>query len=193
MLFRRTGELPQLAAVRRNERQKALDTNRNILPHQSFGCLLYGTEVIAFASVDRGASSLVEDIPTLALEVLGHDGLSRVFLYAKIHILSSFLVVNTPVFAYEPILRRLQEKMEFPMADILFATEPRQESLELGTKLTAVINHIPMSQGQNLQGIINSTQKVSLDSSQMTSLLDGLQQRISVIQGPPGKFQGAKS
>lgn len=186
LLFRCTRGVPQLAALRRSERQKALDTNRSILPNQSFGCLLYGVEIIAFALVDRGASALIDDIPTLALDVPGQDGVNRVFLYAKIGAALTFLAVNTPLFAYEPVLQRLQKKIEFPMADILLATEPRQESLELGAKLTAVINHIRLSQGKDLQGIIGSPREVSLDMSQMNSLIDGLEQRISVIQGPPG-------
>ena len=81
----------------------------------------------------------MDDIPTLALDVSDHDGLLRVLPYAKIGVPFTFLVVNTPVFAYEPILQRLQEKVEFPMADILLAAEPHQQPLELGAELTAVV------------------------------------------------------
>ncbi|PWY93542.1 AAA family ATPase [Aspergillus sclerotioniger CBS 115572] len=186
LLFCCTRGLPQLAALQQTDRQKLLDTDKNVLKHQSFGCLLYGAEIIAFASVDRGASSLVDNVPTLALDVSGHDGLSRVLLYAKINSLFTFLAVNTPVFAYEPILRRLQEKVEFPMSDILLAAEPRQQPLALGSKLTSIVTQIRTSHGKSLQGVLGAPREVSLDASQVKSLLDGLEQRISVIQGPPG-------
>ena len=139
LYFRCTRGLPQLVALPRSERQKALDNNTNILPYQSFGCLVHGAEIVAFASVDRGDSLLVDDSPTLALDVSDHDGLIRVLPYAKIGVPFTFLVVNTPVFAYEPILHTLQEKVEFPMADILLAAEPHQQPLELGAELTAVV------------------------------------------------------
>ncbi|PWY66022.1 AAA family ATPase [Aspergillus heteromorphus CBS 117.55] len=184
--FRCPRGLPQLAGLNPTDRKKILDTNKNFLKHQSFGCLLYQAEIIAFATVDRGASSLVDNIPTLALDVSGHDGLGRVLLYAKLGLPFTFLVVNTPVFAYEPILQRLQEKVEFPMSGVLLASEPKQQPLPLGAKLASVVRTIRASQGKDLQTILNAEREISLDASQVKSLLDGLEQRISVIQGPPG-------
>ncbi|PYH88610.1 AAA family ATPase [Aspergillus ellipticus CBS 707.79] len=184
--FKCTRGLPQLAQLSRSDRKKLLDADKKLLKHQAFGCLLYQADIIAFASIDRGASSLEDDIPTLALDVSGHDGLARLLMYAKIGMPFTFLVVNTPVFAYEPILQGLQERLEFPMSDILLASEPRPQPLDLDPNLARIVDQIRTTQGRDLHTLLRSKRTVSLDPSQVTSLLDGLEQSLSVIQGPPG-------
>ena len=71
----------------------------------------------------------------------------------KIGVPFAYLVVNTPVFC-AVILQRLQEKVEFSMADILLSAE-----------LTAVVNDIRTRQGKGLQRILGPKQAVSLDKS----------------------------
>jgi hypothetical protein len=39
---------------------------------------------------------------------------------------------------------------------------------------------------QDLQDTVGATRNVKLDSAQAQSLLNGLSQRVSLIQGPPG-------
>jgi hypothetical protein len=49
-----------------------------------------------------------------------------------------------------------------------------------------VINGLKEVYSYNIQNIPQTTQSVTLDPSQLKSLLAGLTQRVSLIQGPPG-------
>ena len=49
-----------------------------------------------------------------------------------------------------------------------------------------LIDNIESNEGANLRSLLSSSKPVSLDSSQLNSLLAGLRQSVSLIQGPPG-------
>ncbi|OJZ81129.1 hypothetical protein ASPFODRAFT_146329 [Aspergillus luchuensis CBS 106.47] len=192
--FECTNGIPRLSPLSKTERGQLLGDSPNFLKHQSFGCLLNKKEVVGFASLDRGSSDLTDDIPTLALSVQGDSALHRVLACAKMGFLFTFVIVNTPIFAYEPILQRLQSVMEYPLSRILLAQAPSPERLTFDGDLETIIEQIRTSRGQSLNRIIDTEKNISLDDSQLQSLLSGLQQSISTIQGPPGtgkSFLGA--
>jgi hypothetical protein len=178
--------LPRLSMLSKTERKRMLSDDRNLIKHQAFGCLINGTNIVAFATVDRNESSLLDDIPILVLDVTGRDGVNRILACASIGTTLTFLVVNTAVFAYEPILRRLQEKTEFPMFDCLLSSEPSQQALSLNKRLSNVVEKIEATEGKQLQDILDVERTIALDSSQYQSLLAGLKHSMSIIQGPPG-------
>lgn len=186
--FECTKGLPRLSPLPRMERKKLLDDTPNFMKHQAFGCLLDKMEIVGFVSLDRGSSELLDDVPTLALIVSGDAALNRLLTGPKMESTFTFMLVNTPIFAYEPILQRLQAVVEFPMPEILLASEPKPERLVLDDELETVVERIQMSKGRSLNNIIGTETDVTLDESQLQSLLDGLQQSISTIQGPPGEF-----
>ncbi|BCS04189.1 uncharacterized protein AKAW2_71067A [Aspergillus luchuensis] len=192
--FECTKGIPRLSHLPKAERKQLLSDTPNFLKHQTFGCLLDKIEIVGFASLDRGSSDLTDDVPTLALSVSGDAALHRVLACAKMGFQFTFLVVNTPIFAYEPILQRLQSVMEYPLSNILLAPAPSPERLTLDENLETIVEQIRDSEGQSLHRIVDTTKKISLDKSQLQSLLDCLQQSISTIQGPPGtgkSFLGA--
>ncbi|RAH75108.1 AAA family ATPase [Aspergillus aculeatinus CBS 121060] len=184
--FACTKGLPHLSSLPKADRKKLLDDNPHIFRHQAFGCLLSKMDIVAFVTLDRGSSDLPDDLPTLALVVSGTDALTRVFTCAKMGPAFTFLPVNTPIFAYEPILERLQQVMEFPLSQILLASEPKPELLTLDDNLATMVGQIQTTNGESLDAILATEMKVSLDDSQLQSLLNGLQQSVSTIQGPPG-------
>lgn len=190
--FRCTKGIPQLSQLSGKERKSLLEENPNVVRDQAFGCLLTDAKVVAFASIDRRASSLLDDSPILSLNV-EETGLARLLVDVKMRREFTFVVVNTPVFAYEPILRRLKEKVEFPMAELLLSSEPRQQRLVLNEALSDIVDQIKSTQGNNLHKTLRLRKKISLDSSQTQSLLDGLEQCVSIIQGPPGKDRMIRS
>ena len=186
LAFRCSKGLPQFSRLSKTERVKMIAEDRSPFKHQSFGCLLNGTDVVAFATVDRNESSLIDDVPTLVLDIAGRDGLNQILNFASIGTALTFLVVNTPVFAYEPILRRLQGKTEFPMSDCLLSSKPSQHALSLTERLSKAVGQIKATEGKRLGDLLGSKQEINLDSSQLRSLLTGLEQSVSIIQGPPG-------
>ncbi|RAK83097.1 AAA family ATPase [Aspergillus costaricaensis CBS 115574] len=192
--FECTKGIPGLSHLPQAERQQLLSETPNFLKPQTFGCLLDKMEIVGFASLDRRSSDLTHDVPTVALSVSGDAALYRVLACAKMGLKFAFLVVNTPIFAYEPILLRLQSVIEYPLSNILLAPAPSPERLTLDESLETIVERIRNSEGQSLHRIIHTTKSISLDKSQLQSLLDGLQQSISTIQGPPGtgkSFLGA--
>ncbi|PGH26481.1 hypothetical protein AJ80_01795 [Polytolypa hystricis UAMH7299] len=188
--------LPGLAGLPKKARKKILADKRAFVKHQAFGCLLEGRNIVAFGTVDLPASSLLDEAPLLALCVMGRDGLNRVFTSANSGNALTFIVVNTAVFAYEPILQRLQEKTEFPMANTLLSPEPSQSILASNGKLTGVIERIKACGGNGIGAILGTKRKVDLDGFQSKSLLSVLEHEVSTIHGPPGtgkSFIGALS
>ncbi len=179
--------LPRLRQASKAERKKHLVDNRNFLKHQSFGCLLHRQEVIGFATIDRNDSLLAEDVPVLVLSFAGSDSVRRT-LASSINVQAfDFVVVNTPVFAYEPILQQLQEKTDFPLSDHLLSDSPSLHCMTLNTKLAEAVGRIRATDGQNLQNLLGTSKAISLDDSQLKSLLVGLEHSLSLIQGPPGE------
>jgi hypothetical protein len=178
LTFRCTKGLPFLSG--------AVSDDHKMLRHQAFGCLLNGADVVVFATVDRSQSVLVDKIPTIALEVTERGALNRLLACTSPGKDFIFLVVNTPVFAYEPVLKQLQEKREFPMAECLLSSHPSPGVLSLSGDVSRVVNRIKESDGKRLEMILGTQREITLDSSQLQSLLAGLEQSVSIIQGPPG-------
>lgn len=102
---------------------------------------------------------------------------------------AEFIMVDTAVFAYEPILRCLQSTVELSLWQELFAISG--EEIEAAVRLSAaapldLVSRIEAGGGFDLQSTLSLSKSVDLDASQLDSLLAGLRQSVSLIQGPPG-------
>lgn len=183
------GGLPPISDVPKSERMVFVKTNKKFLKHQSFGCLMQGQEVVAFASVDRNETLLAEDTPVLALRVAESDAVIRILTRAKREEHFHFVVVDTAVFAYEHVLQRLKEKSEFPLSDCLLSSEPSVQSPAIGRGLSQIVERMKATKGQEIHRALGLSKKISLDQSQFESLMTGLLQTVSIIQGPPGRHQ----
>ncbi|TGJ80061.1 hypothetical protein E0Z10_g8693 [Xylaria hypoxylon] len=100
-------------------RKKALKRAATFLRHQSFGCLVKGNNVLGFTSIDRNEDQLALNPPRICLRIASLDSLEQILRALQQGPLD-YLQLCTPVFAYEPILERLQRKTEIELAgDIL--------------------------------------------------------------------------
>lgn len=102
---------------------------------------------------------------------------------------AEFVMVDTAVFAYKPVLRCLQATVEIPLWQELFAVSV--EEIEAAVKPSAaapldLVSKIEAGGGSDLQSTLSLSKSVQLDASQLASLLAGLRQSVSLIQGPPG-------
>lgn len=179
-------DIPQLSGIPISKRVDFLAKNNTILKHQSFGCLMQGKDIVAFASVDRNESLLAEKIPVLALQIVESEAVTRVLTRTKKDTPFHFIVVYTAVFAYDSILRRLQEKCEFRLSDCLLSSKPSLQILDIDSKLSSVVERLRTTQGQNIHCELRTPKKISLDQSQFESLMMSLVHSVSLIQGPPG-------
>ncbi|PYH79142.1 putative nonsense-mediated mRNA decay protein [Aspergillus uvarum CBS 121591] len=178
----------------KEDRKALLKSDRGYLRHQSFGCLLRGgEEIVAFATVDRQVDYLLEDVPKIVLRIVGDEAVRKTLSYFKLYRDLAFVFVDTAVFAYEPILRRLQEKAELPLAEELLDYRHDSEIARAHTIDGRLVEGL--DQGvRTLQDVLTTDKPISLDASQMQSFVSGLTQKISLIQGPPGtgkSFVGA--
>ncbi|KAL4882176.1 P-loop containing nucleoside triphosphate hydrolase protein [Aspergillus karnatakaensis] len=185
--------LETLAAKDKDARKTFLKKDRTYLRHQSFGCLLRGEEIVSFATVDRQVDYLLEDPPKVVLRIIGDEAARKSLSYFKLYDNIVFLFVDTPTFAYEPILKGLQEKVELPLADELLDFDDDIELSQANTVPECLIEDLDHGT-RTLKDVLGLEKSVTLDSSQMQSLVSGLTQRVSLIQGPPGtgkSFVGA--
>ncbi|KAL2264535.1 hypothetical protein VTJ83DRAFT_7045 [Remersonia thermophila] len=185
-------------------RKKFLEAHPSILRHQSFGVICRNNDIVAFAFLDRDIDKLIRSPPIVSLQFTDHEGLERALLA-----LSSperktvqFLVVDTPVFAYEPVLSALQNMTDLPLLDLL--VNP--------TGTTGLVFEVPLGLQKmvaNLKGSLKlfesgvpavkmvemNAQPIKVDESQFRALVAALSSPISLIQGPPGtgkSFIGAQ-
>ncbi|CAN9351619.1 unnamed protein product [Alternaria alternata] len=179
-------DIPQLRNVKGAARKKYLADNRNVLKHQSLGCLISNGNIVAFATVDRDEDLLAQQPAIVVLRVADASSFGKVLMTCKLAADLSFVQVDTAVFAYEPILKRLQSLTELPLEDQLLSLTPNSAETVSGIQPTKTINAICDHWEEDLQDIIGSSHSIKLDQAQADSLLTGLLKKVSLIQGPPG-------
>lgn len=173
------------------QRKAYLRDNRNVLGNQAFGALCCENNVIAFAYVVRDVDKLAGDPPVIGLRFPSSHFMSR-FL-ANFQTLR-FILVDTPIFAYEPVLERLKEITQLPMErQLLLLDDDLADGLSddfTPTKrLKTLISDIRQDLSDGTNGLERELQIEShiLDAAQSSALLYALESPLSVIQGPPGQ------
>ncbi|KAL7627407.1 hypothetical protein AAE478_001600 [Parahypoxylon ruwenzoriense] len=166
-------------------RKKELRKKPAFLRHQSFGCLLKNDALVAFATLDRNEDKLSLNPPRLCLQIIGTDMLGEVLLALRSGTID-FMLVSTPIFAYEPILERLQRKADVELEhDILVhSKDPMLSTIRpLSTIDTLEASIVTQP---DLQQLLQTKKPISLDPSQIKALIHGLTYQTCQIQGPPG-------
>ena len=170
-----------------SDRKKFLSDNRNFLKHQSFGCIIQEDNIVAFATLERNEDALLQDPPIVMLQVFGDEALKKALLALKLRCDLRFILVDTPIFAYEPVLKCLQERVDLPLAKEMLhcAVEYpiRPHSLIPDSVITATNDH----KDNNIKNVLDTRKDIMLDPSQKASLLRSLGHSLSLIQGPPGE------
>jgi len=82
--------------------------NRNLFKHQSVACLLADRKVVAFPTINRNADLLAEQPPIVTLQLPSEAGTANALLRLKKAKSISLVQIDTAVFAFAPVLRRLQ-------------------------------------------------------------------------------------
>ncbi|KAE8823376.1 hypothetical protein HRS9139_09785 [Pyrenophora teres f. teres] len=180
-------DIPQLSHIKGiDARKKHLISNKNILKHQSLGCLINDGSIVAFATVDRDEDALAKSPPVIVLRIADADSFGKVLLACKMGLDLCFVQVDTAVFAYEPVLKCLQSLTEMPLEEQLLNLTPHSSESLSGIQPIKAIKAIKESWEGDLKDVIGSTKPINLDQAQADSLLTGLMKRVSLIQGPPG-------
>ncbi|KAF3919193.1 hypothetical protein AA313_de0200271 [Arthrobotrys entomopaga] len=179
--------IPQLNGLKNAAaRKKFLVDNKKLIKHESFGCLINGEEIVAFANVDRDEDLLAQDNPVIVLRIDDEQSFNKVLYVSKTSGDLKFVLVDTAFFAYSPILKRLQSMNEIPLREQLLGLGPDSNEVLSGIGPTSVVNSIRVNLEDDLQNVLGTKKSVKLDIAQAESLLTGLTKKVSLIQGPPG-------
>lgn len=180
-----------------DERRKFLKDKPQFLRHQGFGVLCRGNDVITFAFVDRDIDLLAQDPPILSLRFTDSQGLRDALLallmpnWATVR----FVLVDTAVFAYEPVLVGLQGLTDLALQELLVnpCSAVPAEDIGHSPKLKRRIEQLTRIQGEarasnnpSVDLKMSATRTVTLDESQLDALLHAMTTPLSLIQGPPG-------
>lgn len=178
-------------------RKKYLQENPQFLRHQAFGVLCQDSEAVAFAFVDRDIDRLAEDPPILSLRFTDSQGLRSALLALRMPTSASvrFLLVDTAVFSYEPVLVQMQELKHMALQDIFvnpssantaaLVKHARSLSSRID-KMRALLGSQDPNKEDSISFLASERRTVTLDRSQMEAIVYALTSPLSAIQGPPG-------
>lgn len=184
--------LEELGKKLQGARKKWLEDNKNYLRHQAFGALYQGQEIFGFAFVNRDINGLLESPPVVILQFADNKALKKALLALRTMQDVRFTLVDTPVFAYEPVLERLKDMKELPLQEQLLDASQATDDFIPHTAIQVIIDRLALSSTdvsiEIENGHVNRT--FQLDCSQRRSLINALSRKVSVIQGPPGTLPG---
>lgn len=187
VLLQATTDLQHLFHCKPSGRKTYLVNNRNVFKHQSLTCLVLDGEIVAFPTIDRDVDNLAGKLPIVTLQFTGKTSTTKALLRLKTATSVRLVQIDTAVFAFEPVLRGLQELKIMPLVDELLFWNPKSSMHRPLHAPTALIGQLEGDPTGDLQDLLETTKSIRLDDSQALSLLTGLKQKVSLIQGPPGK------
>ncbi|KAK4612650.1 hypothetical protein CLAFUR0_12694 [Fulvia fulva] len=163
------------------DRKAFLKDNYNFIKHQSFGYFTDGGKLIAFGTIWRDQDLLCQDTPVVAIRTPGAGAFKRVLLQLATSDTLQFVLIDTAVLAYEPVLQCLQTKLELPLWEQILCPESPHSDVDrthAERSLADIADQIERSSGSDLQLILSLPKPSRLDTSQMTSLLSALRQSL---------------
>lgn len=176
--------------VKSQERRKFLADNQpKFIKHQSLAALLINNQLVAFVTVLREDDLLAEEPPQMVVQLESSSNMPTALL--KIRKASKYIKLvsfNAAIFAFEPILRALQTARGLPLSSELLDWRTGDEITRISeTNCEELIKQLELDPSQDLQRVMRTKKQIHLDPSQSKSLIAGLRQSVSLIQGPPGQ------
>lgn len=171
-----------------SQRKFFLKEHPNILRHRAFGALCSGDEILGFAFVHRDIDRLAESPPVVGLQFTSSEVLVKVLDAFRTPQCLCFVLVDTPVFAYEPVLERLKDITELPLEKQILRLSGQQD--EDNFIPAEHLSNFLEKYGQRQSGgskIRIGSQMYTLDAAQLDALVYAIRTPLSTIQGPPGK------
>jgi hypothetical protein len=171
------------------KRKSHLTANPNTFKHQSLACLIVDGDVVAFPTIIRNEDLLIQTPPIVVLQLTGDASTHKALLRLKTAKIVKLVQIDTAVFSYEPVLRRLQDIKELSLADELLLWDPSHPTKEPPFIPTQIVTSLERDSSKDLQQLLDTPKPIKLDASQGASLLMSLTQRVSLVQGPPGEHR----
>ncbi|KAG6854528.1 hypothetical protein C0991_005440 [Blastosporella zonata] len=187
LTFQCRNDLPHSQWRKEKDRKKYLSDNRNFLRHQSMGCLFVDEEIVAFTTLNRDEELLAKKPPTIVLQIEGEAAVNRALLRLKSGRNIKLVQIDTAIFSFEPILKGLQQLISQELSsELLLRKEKLVKSAPLPPALETLVYTLRNHPTVDIKDLLETTKSIKLDESQASSLLSGITQSVSLIQGPPG-------
>ena len=181
--------IPQLKNKPDVKSRKAyLSEHRGIFKHQSLACLIVGKEVVAFPTINRNEDLLAKDPPEIILQFEGGESTTNALRKLKQGYDVTLIQIDTALFSYEPILKGLQLTKTLPLSSELLLWKKGDGISFVSDQATQVVEALRHNPQTDLQSLLSTKKSIQLDDTQAASLISGLEQSISLIQGPPGPY-----
>lgn len=191
LVFRSKYPLPHLNAIpidNQAKRKKHLQENRSVIKHGSLVAVLLDDKISAFGLLNRHEDFLIGATAAFVIQFEGHNSVTQLLVQARLAQDISILQIDTAIFAYEPILLRLQAMTQLPLEDELLHYKVKCGDFDAkNQRLQDLIQRINVNPIQDLQALLATPKSIELDRSQYKSLIMGLMQTVPLIQGPPGQ------
>jgi len=159
-----------------------------ILKNQSLVCILSGNQIISLASVHRVEALLAQKPPIIVLQLEGEASISKTLLQLQSSNAIRLVQIDTALFAFEPVLKALQKTQVIPLSEELLFWKEGNTIGSAAVTAAQVTRPLAMNPSVDLKPLLGLSSSIVLDKSQAASLLAGLTQNLSLIQGPPGAF-----
>ncbi|MCJ1311623.1 hypothetical protein MMC25_005296 [Agyrium rufum] len=173
------------AKIPAKERRSYLQKEAGVLRHQNLACLLINEEIVAFPAINRDLELLTWDQPVIIAQLIGRASALNAMTKLKTAKRIKLVMVDTAVFAVEPVLQRLQEIEDIPLAYEFFEWTPGSQIRESSKIPESIISKLTTDSSTNLKNLLQLPKPVRLGPAQSSAFLMGLNNRVSLIQGPP--------
>ncbi|TFY66383.1 hypothetical protein EVG20_g4700 [Dentipellis fragilis] len=181
-----TVDLPQLKGIEQGKRVAYLKKNPKIVRHQSLSCLMVDGIPVAYPIVHRDEELLARALPMIVVQFNGEVSTRKALSALKTATKITLVLIQTAMFAYEPVLKAIQGVRHMPLSPELLAWG--EDSLPETPSLypSELVSALETDPRQDLKPFLQTSTAIILDKAQAASMLSALTRRVSLIQGPPG-------
>jgi hypothetical protein len=151
-------------------------------------CILINDEVIGFGSIHRDEDLLSKQPPVFIVHLAGEANTVNVLTRLKTAKNVKMVQIDTALFAYEPVLKAIQDIKDLPLAEELLFWTKDSTTRPPSFVEPDIVAALKMNPDCELKSYLATSSSVKLDQQQALSLIAGLTRKVSLIQGPPGEF-----
>lgn len=181
-------DLPWFKGIKPEGRKQWLLDNKRTFRHKSSAGLMVDGEIVAFATTNRDEDLLAKSPPIIVIQLSGERSIIKALLKLKTAKSIRLILLDTAIFSYDPVLTALQAKQGLPLSSDLLFWDPSSTLGMSSIQPDYLIAQLRRDPNQNVQFLLDTPKQIILDQAQHASLLSGLTQEVSLIQGPPGIF-----
>lgn len=164
------------------------DRGSKIFRHQSLACLVVQDTILSLGTIHRDEELLAKKPPIVVLQIEGEANISKTLVQLKVAKQIRLVQIDTALFAFEPVLRALQKVQTLPLCHEILFWEAGTSVGSPPITIPQITSQLAQNPSMDLQPLLKTRKSIKLDVSQAQSLIIGLNQKLSLIQGPPGTF-----